>query len=125
MLDCSVVTLDIDDLLGLSGLDVLDVDACLLGPCHQCATDIFRAIIAPDYLWFAAPFNNPVQAANNPPGGQREVHLNAQSLAVKVIQHVQFSDTTAIHQLVNHKGQPTALLRFWIRRSGGVFAFGN
>ena len=72
----AVVALDIGVLLGLSGLGVLDVDAALCGPCHQLSTDVFRAIIDPNYLRPASPLDDPVQAAHHPFGRQREVHFD-------------------------------------------------
>jgi hypothetical protein len=42
--DGAVVTLDIDVLLRLSGLDMLDDNPMLLNPNQQLATDLFRAV---------------------------------------------------------------------------------
>jgi len=62
--DGAVVALDIGILLGLSRLDILDVDASFLSSYLKFAANVFRAIADPDYLRFAAPFNDPVQAAH-------------------------------------------------------------
>ena len=64
MSNCAVVSFDIGVLLRLAGLDVLDVDAHIFRPCHQLATDVFRAIIDPDCRQLPAPFDDPVQGAN-------------------------------------------------------------
>jgi hypothetical protein len=37
----------------------------------------------------AAPFDDLVQATDDPFGGQREVNLDAQAFAVEVVQHIQ------------------------------------
>ena len=55
--DGAVVTLDIDVLLRLAGLDVLDGDAPLFGPDQQLATDVFRAVVDPYRPWLPAPFD--------------------------------------------------------------------
>jgi hypothetical protein len=43
----------------------------------------------PNGAWLAAPFDDPVQAADDPLGRKREIHLDPQSFAVEVIQHIQ------------------------------------
>ncbi len=65
----AVVTLDIGVLLGLAGLDVLDVDAHPLCPYHQLAADIFWAVINPNNQRFPAPLDDPFQAAHHPLSG--------------------------------------------------------
>lgn len=79
-----VVALDIGVLLRLSGLDVGQGDALLLGPDCQRGTDVFRAVIDPDRQRFAAPFNDLVQGSDDPLGGQRKIDLDTQPLAVEV-----------------------------------------
>lgn len=74
----AVVALDVGVLLGLAGLDMLDGDLPLLGPFHQLAADVFRAVVDPNGAWLAAPFDDPVQTTDDPFGGQREIHLDAQ-----------------------------------------------
>ena len=72
MPDCAVVALNVGVLLRLSGLDVLDGNALFLSPFQQLATDIFRAIINPNYSWFSTPLDDPVQAADDPFGRERK-----------------------------------------------------
>ena len=48
-------------LLGLAGLDMLDDYSVFPGPYQQLGTDVFRAVVDPDDLWLAAPFDDPVQ----------------------------------------------------------------
>jgi hypothetical protein len=50
--------LDIGILPWLSLLDVFQPDALLLGPFRQLRADIFRPIVDPYRLRFAAPLNN-------------------------------------------------------------------
>ena len=66
--DSAVVTLDIGVLLRLAGLDMLDGYSQFLGPDQKLATDVFWAVINPNGAWLAAPFDNPVQTANDPLG---------------------------------------------------------
>jgi len=75
--DRPVVTFHIGILLWLSGLDILDADVAFLCPFRQRTTHIFGAVIDPNDLRLAAPFNDSVQAAHDPQGWQRKVHLNA------------------------------------------------
>ena len=44
-------------MLRLAGLDMLDDNPLFPGPFQQLATDVFRAVIDPDDLWLAAPFD--------------------------------------------------------------------
>lgn len=84
----------------LSGLDAGQRDAVVFGPFHEGAADVFRAIVDPDRLWRAAPINHLVQGPDNPLGRQREVDLNAQALAVEVVQNVQQPELAPISERV-------------------------
>ena len=75
--DRAVVALDAGVLLGLSGLDMLDGNPLPRRPFHQFDADVFRAIVDTNDAWFAAPFDDAFEAANDPLGGQREVDLDA------------------------------------------------
>ena len=86
--DCAVVALNVGVLLRLPGLDVLDGNALFLSPFQQLATDIFWAIINPNYSWFSTLLDDPVQAADDPFGRERKVDLDTEPLAVEVVQHV-------------------------------------
>jgi len=78
MPDRAIIALDISVLLRLSGLDVLDGNALFISSFQQLTTDILRPIIYP---------NGSIKAANDPFGWQRKIYLDAQTLAVKIIQH--------------------------------------
>jgi hypothetical protein len=80
---------DVSGLLGLSWLDVLDGGLVLPGPLSQRFADAFGAIVDPDRARFSPPFYDPVEAPYDRLGRKREVHLDPQSFAVEVIQHVQ------------------------------------
>ena len=84
----AVVALDIGVLPGLSGVDVLDMNAHLFSPRHQLATDVCQAVINPNNQRPASPSDDLSQAAHHPFGGQREVHLDAQAFTIEIIQHV-------------------------------------
>ena len=51
----------------------------------------------PNSFWFSTALDDPVEAANNPFGLQRKIDLDAQTLAVKVVQHVQQPKRPTIH----------------------------
>ncbi len=57
-LDRASVALDLGDLLGLSGLDMLDGNLMFPGPFHHLATDVFGAVVDPYRAWLAAPFDD-------------------------------------------------------------------
>jgi hypothetical protein len=38
----------------------------------------------PNSFWFSTPFDDPIEAANNPFGWQRKIDLDAEPLAVEV-----------------------------------------
>ena len=103
MADGVVVALDIRVLLRLAGLDVLVGDLPLLSPFQQLAADVFRAVVDPYGAGFAAPFYDPVEASDDPFGGQREVDLDPQPLAVEAVQHVQQPECTAIAEAIGHE----------------------
>jgi hypothetical protein len=42
----------------------------------------------PNSFWFSTPFDDPIEAANNRFGGQIKLDLDAEPLAVEVVQHV-------------------------------------
>ena len=65
----SIVTFDIGILLRLAGLNMLNADLTFFRPRQQFAADIFRAIVDPNSLRLAPPFDNPVQAPDNSFGG--------------------------------------------------------
>jgi len=65
------------------------VTPCFSSPLHQLFTDVFGAVINPYSGGFAAPFDDPVQAADDAFGGQGEIDLDPGPLAVKVVEHVQ------------------------------------
>ena len=103
MPDRAVVSLDVGVLLGLARLDVLDCNPLFLGPYQQLATDVFRAVVHPNGAGLAAPFDDPVQAANDTFGGPRDVDLNAQACTGEVVQHVQQPKRAAISEAICHE----------------------
>jgi hypothetical protein len=96
MPDLSVLALDIGVLLWLAGLDVLDGNPMFLSPFHQLITDLFGAVVDPYGARLAAPLDNPIKAADDTFGGQREIDLDAQAFAVEVVENIQQSKSTAI-----------------------------
>ena len=56
--DRAIVALDISVLLRFPGLDMGLGDAPVLCPFHQGATDVFRAVVHPDRLRGATPFDD-------------------------------------------------------------------
>lgn len=102
MPDRPVVALDAGVLLWLAGLDVGQGNALLLGPCHQRGTDVFGAVVDPDRQGLAAPFDDLVQGPDHPFGGQREIDLDAQALAVEVVQHVQQPELPPVGEAIGH-----------------------
>src|SRR5690606_1776047 len=103
MPDRSVVSFDISVLLRLSGLDVVEGNALLLGPVYQGGTDVFRAIVDPYSQGLPAPLDDLIEGTNHPLSRQREVDLDAQAFAVEVIQHIQKPELAAIGQAISHE----------------------
>jgi hypothetical protein len=50
--------------------------------------DVWAAVVAPYCGWFAAPFDDAVQTAENTCDGKREVDFDAQSLMVEIVPNV-------------------------------------
>lgn len=59
-----VVALDVCVLLGLAGLDVLELYTFLLGPDLQPVADVLRAVVAPHDLRPATPLHDLLQGAD-------------------------------------------------------------
>jgi len=71
-------------LLRLSGLDISQFNLFGVGSLGECAAQIFRLVVTPDAGRFAAPIHDLVKGTDNALGGKREVHLDAQRLAVEI-----------------------------------------
>jgi hypothetical protein len=74
-----------------------------VGPLLQFLADELRAVVTTQPSRFATPFDNLIQRLDHAYRRQREVGLNAQSLTVEVIQHIEQSERTTICQLVMHE----------------------
>jgi hypothetical protein len=103
MSDGAVVALDVGILLRLSGLDVAQGNSLRFGPSNQFATDIFRSIIHTNGERFAAPLDDLVQAADDAFSRQRKIHLDAQPLAVEVVQDIQKPELPTVLQTIRHE----------------------
>ena len=67
---------------------------------------------------FSAPFDDAVQAADDPFGGQREVHLDPQPFSVEVVQHIQQPKSTAVAKTICHEvHRPGHIGRVWHRQN--------
>jgi hypothetical protein len=89
--------MDIGVLLGLAGLNMLDGNPMFLGPFLQLFTDVFGAIIDPNGPGFSTPFENAVKSPDHTLSGQGKVDLDAEALAVEIIQDAQQPKGTTIH----------------------------
>ena len=101
--DRADVALDVSVLLRLAWLDVRQGDAVLFSPIQQRGTDLFRAVIHADGLGLALPLDDVVQAAGDPLCRQGKVHLDAQTFAVEVVQHVQQPERAAVLKPIGHE----------------------
>ena len=72
-----------------------------LGQRHS--ADVLRAVIAANDLGFATPFDDSVEGPDDPLGRHSEVNLDAEPLAVVVVDPIAQSDASAVGQLVMHK----------------------
>lgn len=96
-------------------------DALVGSPLHQFATDVFWPIVNTNCEWFAAPFDDLVEAADDAFSRQREVYFNAQSFAVEVVQDVQQPELPSILQPVGHEIHgPVHIRRIWHGQSIGL-----
>lgn len=59
--DGAVVASDVGGLLRLARLDMLNAHLVSFRPNQQRATAVLRAVVAADYLWLAAPFDDLLQ----------------------------------------------------------------
>ena len=66
MPDGSVIRLNICFLLGLAGLDMLDLDVALFRPFQKPLTDVFWTIVHPYTIGLPPPFDDPLKAPDDP-----------------------------------------------------------
>lgn len=57
-----VVSFHISILLWLARLDVLELNALLLSPRHELATDVFRPVVTANASEFTTPLNHLIQS---------------------------------------------------------------
>jgi len=91
-----VVTLDVSILLRLAGLDEINADPVPSSPGQRHRADVLRTVIALDGNRLAAPFDDAVKRSDHAFGWQREIDLDAETLAIVVVDHVEQADTAAI-----------------------------
>jgi hypothetical protein len=116
----AVVALDAGVLLGLARLDMQDGNPLFPGPFDQLSTDVFRAVIHPFGAGLAAPFDDPIQAADHAPGGKRKVYPDPQTVAVEVVRHVHQPERPTLPQMISHEvHRPGHVGRFWHRQGVG------
>lgn len=110
----SVVAFDIGILPRLAGLDMPKCNAAVFGPVPQSLTDVFGPIVHSYRERRSTPCDDPVKRADDPPRRQREVHLDAKSLAVEVIDDIQETEgpprAIGLFEAVGHE----------VHRPGGV-----
>ena len=68
MPNSSIVAFDVSILLRLARLDMLDRDVTFFRPFRELTTDVFGAVVDPNAFRLAAPFDDLVQASNDPLG---------------------------------------------------------
>ena len=105
-----VVALYVGVLLGLARLDEIDANAAFRSPCQGHGADVFRAIVAPDCCWPAAPFDDPVERTYHALGRQRKVDFDPQAFTVEVVDHIEQTDAAPISELVVHEVHRPALV---------------
>ena len=116
----SVAAFDMGVAPGFSRLDVPDRDPPGLSPFRQLAADAFGAVVDAHRLGASAPFDDPVQASNDPFGRRRKVRVDARSLWGEVIGRVRRPEPAAIARSVGHEvHRPNH-----VRASGTVSASG-
>ena len=98
-----VVTFNIGILLWLAWLDMIDTDILPLCPGKQYCTDVLRTVVTPNRSRLSSPLNDLLQRANDPFSRQREIHLNAQSLTIEIVDDIEQSIGTTILQAVVHE----------------------
>lgn len=75
----------------------------MFGPFLNLQADVFRAVVATDHLWFAAPSNDLIQDPDNSLGWQGEVNFDGQRFAVEIVNDIEQSDAPAIVELIVHE----------------------
>jgi len=94
--DRPIESLDIGILLRLTVLDVLELNPGLLRPAGDRPTDIFRSLTTSNRVRIPAPGDDLSQSPDDSFRGQREVNLDAQSLAVEINDHVEQPKASAV-----------------------------
>ena len=86
---CSIISFDVSILLRVARLDEQQIDTMFLSPRGQQSTDILRPVITADLSWLPPPLNHLIQCALNADSGQREIDLDYESFAIKVVNDVE------------------------------------
>ena len=76
------MSLDVCILLWISRLNKFQRDASLLCPCLEYQADIFRSIVTANRFGLPAPFDDPIQAADDTLCWQREISLDNQAFSL-------------------------------------------
>lgn len=100
-----VKSFDVGILLWLARLDIFELYApCPMPrPNRQLPRSGIRVRYRTEWPRAFPPANDLLECADHALGRQREVNLNAQRLAVEVVDHVEHTDAAAIGKLVMHE----------------------
>lgn len=103
MAHSAIESLDVCVLLGLACLDIVDPDLPSRRPALYRTADVFRPVVTSNGGGLTPPFDDLLQNANHPLGGQREIDFDAQCFPVEVVDHIQQPEASTISELVVHE----------------------
>jgi len=88
---------------GDARLDVISLDAMVCRPGQQRSADVFGPIVATNRERFAAPLDNLLQRSDDASRRQRQVDLDPQPFATKVVQDVEQPEASPVAELIMHE----------------------
>src|SRR5690606_13916169 len=87
------------------------------------SADVLRSVVTADHARLPTPLDDLLQRADHPGRRQRQVDLDAQAFAVKVIQYVEQPEAAAVAELVVHEvHRPDLVDRIGHRQRLGLLA---
>ena len=97
----SVESFNVSVLLGLSGLNIFQIDSAFFCPVHHCTADVFRAVVHDDGFGLASPFNDLVQGEYHALRSQGEINLDGQCFPIEIVDHVEQANALGLIRKFN------------------------
>ena len=107
------------------GLNPVQVNPLSLAPGLEQLADQLGAVVDPDAGRDAVAADQRGEQGDDPRGGQRKIHLDAEHFPIPIFDHVQGPEAAAVGQRIAHKVQRPAHVRLRGHFQGPFYALGQ